>query len=68
MRQAPGAPQVIVTMNFTAERQIVDLTIGGAGMHAPKLKTLLITPGAADPVALNRIELAPYGVYIGEIQ
>jgi alpha-glucosidase len=68
MRQARGAPQVVVSVNFTAEPQIVDLTIGGAGMQARKMGTLLKTPGAADSVALNRILLGPYGVYIGEIQ
>jgi len=68
MRQARGAPQVIVSVNFTAEPQTVNLTIGGAGMQAQKLRTHLKTPGAADPVALNRIVLGPYGVYIGEVR
>jgi alpha-glucosidase len=68
MRQAPGAPQVIVSVNFTAMPQVVNLTIGGAGMQARKLTTLVKTPGAADPVALNRIVLGPYGVYIGEVR
>jgi alpha-glucosidase len=68
MRQAPGTPQVVVSVNFTAKPQIVDLTIGGAGMQARKPRTLLKTPGAADSVALNRIVLGPYAVYIGEIQ
>ncbi len=68
MRQAPGAPQVVVSVNFTAEPQTVNLAIGGVGIRPRKLKTLLKTPGAADPVALNRIELGPYGVYAGEVQ
>ena len=68
MRQAPGAPQVVVSVNFTAKPQIVNLTIGGADMQTRKLRTLLKTPGAADPVALNRIVLGPYGVYIGELR
>ncbi|MGA3334275.1 MAG: alpha-glucosidase [Terracidiphilus sp.] len=68
MRQTPGAPQVVVSVNFTAEPQTVNLAIGGAGIRPSKLKTLLKTPGAADPVALNRIELGPYGVYAGEVQ
>ncbi len=68
MRQAPGTPQVVVSVNFTAQPQTVNLAIGGAGIGPRKLKTLLKTPGAADPVALNRIELGPYGVYIGEVQ
>jgi alpha-glucosidase len=68
MRQAPGAPQVVVSTNFTGVPQIVNLTIGGAGIRPGRLQTLLKTPGAADPVALNRVVLGPYGVYIGEVQ
>jgi alpha-glucosidase len=32
------------------------------------VKTLLKTPGAADPQSLDAIELGPFGVYIGEVQ
>jgi len=38
----------------------------GAGTH--KLKTLLKTPGAADPSSLNQVQLGPFGVYVGEVQ
>jgi alpha-glucosidase len=41
MRQAAGAPQVVVCVNFTANPEIVDLTLGEAGMRARELKTLL---------------------------
>jgi len=68
MRQARGAPQVIVSVNFTAKPQIVNLTIGESGMQARKMRPLLKSPGAEDVVALNHIELRPYGVYIGEIR
>ncbi len=68
MRQAHGAPQVVVSVNLTANTEIVNLTIGGAGMKRRRLKTLLKSPGAIDPVALNRVVLGPYGVYIGEVQ
>ena len=68
MRQAAGAPQVVVCVNFTADPEIVDLTLGGAGIRASELKTLLKTPGGPETVAINRIELGPYGVYIGEVQ
>jgi alpha-glucosidase len=68
MRQAAGAPQVVVCVNFTANPEIVDLTLGEAGMRARELKTLLKTPGGPDTLAINRIELGPYGVYIGEVQ
>lgn len=66
MRQTPGAPAVVVAVNFTAEPQTVNLTASGAGLQAGNVKTLLKTPGAADPVSLERVALGPYGVYIGE--
>ena len=68
IRQAHGTPQVLISVNFTAEPQTVDLAIGGAGIRARQLKTLLKTPGGTDPVALDRITLLPFGVYIGEVQ
>jgi len=68
LRQAPGAPQVVVSTNFTADPQIVDLETPGAGLKAGHLKTLLKSPGAADPDSLDRIELPPFGVYIGQIE
>jgi alpha-glucosidase len=68
MRQAHGALQIVVSVNFTAQPQIVDLTIEAAGIRPRKLKTVLKTPGGADAEVLDHIELDPYGVYIGEIQ
>ncbi|HMD76189.1 MAG TPA: alpha-glucosidase [Terracidiphilus sp.] len=68
VRQTPGVPAVVVAVNFTAEPQTVNLTASGAGLQAGNVKTLLKTPGAADPVSLERVALGPYGVYIGEMQ
>ncbi len=65
LRQAPGKPAVVVSVNFTAELQTVSLSVPGSG---GKVKTLLKTPGAADPVSLGQIQLGPFGVYIGEVQ
>ena len=58
----------MVSVNFTAEPQKVDLAIGGAGVRPRHVKTLLKSPGAADPASLGAIELGPYGVYIGEVE
>jgi alpha-glucosidase len=63
MRKVAGAPIVVVAANFTAERQTVNLVIPGAPGQA---KTLLKTPGATDPTSFAKIELEPFGVYIGE--
>jgi alpha-glucosidase len=68
VRQAPGMPQVVVSANFTAEPQIVNLGAGQAGLKPGHLKTLLKSPGGADATSLEQIELGPFGVYIGEIE
>jgi alpha-glucosidase len=65
LRQAPGAPPVVVSVNFTADPQSVSLSVPGFG---GKVRTLLKTPGAADPVSLEQIQLGPFGVYVGEVQ
>ena len=65
VRQTAGQPAVVVSVNFTAEPQMVSLIIPGGGVKA---KTLLKTPGAADPEVLSQIQLGPFGVYIGEVK
>jgi alpha-glucosidase len=68
-RQAHGAPQVFISVNFTAEPQTVNLGASGtAGVKARRLKTLLKSPGGGDPESLSEIKLGPFGVYIGELQ
>jgi alpha-glucosidase len=68
-RQAPGAPQVFISVNFTSQPQTVDLGANStAGVKPRRLKTLLKSPGATDPESLSEIKLGPYGVYIGELQ
>ena len=64
-RKAPGVPAVVVSVNFAAEAQTVNL--GGAGLSG-KVQTLLKTPGEADSTSLEKIQLAPFGVYIGQVQ
>ncbi len=67
MRQSGGA-QVVVAANFTAEPQTVNLTADGTGLKGTPGKTLLKSPGGADPSSLNHVELGPFGVYIGEVK
>jgi hypothetical protein len=43
----------------------VSLSVPGA---AGKTRTLLKTPGAADPATVDQIALGPFGVYIGEVR
>jgi alpha-glucosidase len=68
LRQAPGMPQVLVSVNFTAQPQIVSLQAGGSALAGGKLETLLKSPGGVDPKSLDQIVLAPFGIYIGELQ
>ena len=65
LRQTPGAPVVVVAVNFTAEQQTASLAVPSSG---GKTKTLLKAPGSADSVSLDRIILEPFGVYVGEVQ
>jgi alpha-glucosidase len=65
LRTAPGTPGVVISVNFTAEPQSVDLSFSGA---SGKVKTLLKTPGARNPLTLRSIELEPFGVFIGKLQ
>ncbi len=67
MRQAAGAPRVIVSVNFTGEPQMVNLGRSDPSLRAVHLRTLLKSPGAADPELTDAIRLGPYGVYIGEM-
>ena len=62
------AAAVVVATNFTAEPQTVSLSAQSAGVMGTKLKTLLKTPGAADPESIDKIELPPFGVFIGEVE
>ena len=68
MRQVQGGAQVVIAANFTAEPQTVNLTSGGSAVKAAHAKTLLKSPGGADPASLDHVELGPFGVYIGEVQ
>jgi len=68
MRQAPGAPSVIVAANFTAQPQTVNLATGDGAPAVAKLKALLQTPGAVEPKSTDHIELGPFGVYIGQVK
>ncbi len=65
MRQVAGVPSVVVTVNFTADPQTVSLSVSGS---SGAVKTLLKTPGAADPANASQIQLGPYGVYVGEVK
>jgi alpha-glucosidase len=67
MRKAPGIPTVLVSLNFTAEPQTLNLAVAGIGAKQ-KLQTLLKSPVGSDPSGPDHIELAPFGVYVGQLR
>jgi alpha-glucosidase len=68
MRKVDGGETVVVACNFTAQPQTVSFEPSPQGLHGESVRTLLKTPGAADPSSLHSIQLGPYGVYIGQVQ
>ena len=63
-REQAGSPTVVVATNFTADTQVIDLSNGGSKQG----KTLVKTPGMSDPASLAKVELKPFGVYVGQVQ
>lgn len=63
-REQAGSPTVVVATNFTADTQTIDLSNGGSKQG----KTLVKTPGMSDPASLDKVELKPFGVYVGQVQ
>ena len=67
MRQAPDGKQVVVSCNFTADPQTVNLS-GSGNLKGTHARTLLKSPGGTDPASLDALELQPFGVYVGEVE
>jgi alpha-glucosidase len=67
LRQAPDGTQVLVSCNFTADPQTVNLT-NGSGVKSTHAKTLLKSPSGSDPASLDSVQLPPFGVWIGQVE
>ena len=63
--RSSGSNRVLVVVNFTAQPQSVNLST--PDIPSKSLTTLLKTPGATDSTNISKIELGPYGVYIGQL-
>ena len=63
-REVAGSPTVVVACNFTSDSQTIDLSGGGS----KEGKTLVKTPGMSDPPSLDKVELSPFGVYVGQVR
>ena len=68
LRKSDNGEAVIVACNLTDQPQKVSFDLSPQGIHSTEVKTLLKTPGAAEPVSLHSLQLGPYGVYIGRVQ
>jgi alpha-glucosidase len=68
LRGESGSGQIVVSVNFTADPQTVNLAGGSAGLKTGPVKTLLKSPGGADPASVDHIELGAFGVYIGQVK
>ncbi len=55
---------MVVACNFTSDSQTIDLSGGGS----KEGKALVKTPGMSDPPSLDKVELGPFGVYVGQVR
>jgi alpha-glucosidase len=67
LRQEQGGAKVVVSVNFTAEAQTVNLTGGDGDLKPGPVRTLFKSPGGTDPASLDHIDLGAFGVYIGQV-
>jgi alpha-glucosidase len=67
LRKSDSGEAVVVACNFSDQPQTVSFDLSGQGIHGTHMKTLMKTPGAADPASLT-IQLGAFGVYIGQVQ
>jgi alpha-glucosidase len=68
LRKAPDGELVVVACNLTPQAQSVSIDLARQGIHRARVKTLMKTPGAQDPESLDRVQLGPYGVYVGKVE
>jgi alpha-glucosidase len=68
IRQASGAPAVVVACNFTAEPRKISFNLSKQGISSKQAKTLIKSPGSSDPASLDQVNLPPFGVYVGQVQ
>ncbi|UWZ84886.1 glycoside hydrolase family 13 protein [Occallatibacter riparius] len=66
LRQTPDGKQVLVSCNFSADPQTVNLS--GGGVKGTKATTLLKSPSGSEPSSLDAVQLPAFGVWIGEVQ
>lgn len=68
VRKTSDGKAVLVSLNFTAEPQTVNLDLSGEGVHGRHLKTLLASFVNAQPADPAHISLPAYGSYVGQVE
>jgi alpha-glucosidase len=69
LRKSPGGgASVVVACNFTSAPQTVSFDLKSQGIHAATAHTLASAPAVGAEVPLGKVNLAPFGVYIGEVR
>lgn len=69
VRKTKDGKAVLVTLNFTASQQTVNINLDGKGVSGKHAKTILASFDSAGQSAdLSNISLPPYGAYVGEMQ
>jgi alpha-glucosidase len=69
LRKNPGnGPSVLVAMNFTAQPRMVSFNLKSHGIDGTTAKTLLQDTSIPADVPLDRLNLPPFAVYIGQVQ
>ena len=69
VRTAPdGAKPVLVMLNMTGSPQTASVALGAATRTGGTPKTLIATPGQQAQTSLSSVNLAPYAVWIAELQ
>lgn len=68
LRTGPKGEAVVVICNFTAKPQKIGLNLKPHGIAYRSVRTLLKTPGTADPASLADINVQPFGVYLLQVQ
>jgi alpha-glucosidase len=70
LRKGPaGSPSVVVSINFTAQRQTISLDLAGTGVSGNSVKTLLTdAPSLQSASNLKHIELPPFASWVASVQ
>ena len=68
LRKTSDGKAVIVACNFTAKPLTIGFDLHDSAITSRKVRTLLKSPGAQDPLSLDQVRLPPFGVYIGQVE